>query len=101
LVGLNWAVGPFGAPSTFGIQFASRTDSNRNGTGFGPSFTAPNGIGSWGGDSTSAGGNISGLYGNFGYYGLNFQYGIFALSDFSVNQVIWGQRFRITYALKF
>ena len=101
LVGLNWAIGPFGAPSTFGIQFASRTDTARNGTGFGPSFAAPNGIGSWGGDSTAAGGNVSGLYGNFGYYGLNFQYGIFALTDFALNQVIWGQRFRITYALKF
>ncbi len=101
LLGLNWAVGPFGAPSTFGIQFASRTDTNRNGSGFGPSFAAPVGVGSWGSDSTAAGANVSGIYANFGYYGLNFEYGIFAFSDFSLAQPIFGQRFRITYALKF
>jgi hypothetical protein len=102
LAGLQWDVGIFGAPSNFGIQFASRTDANRNGTKFGPSFADPIGSGSWGGDGVGNGGNLSGLYFNFGYYGLNFGYGIFALTNFaSPTNPTWGQRFQITYALKF
>jgi hypothetical protein len=101
LVGANWAVGPFGAPSTFGLQFAYRQDTNRNGTGTGPTFASPIGNGSWGSDINTNTNTLYGLYGNFGYFGLNFGYGIFNLTNTTFTGGVWGQRFQISYALKF
>jgi hypothetical protein len=101
LVGANWAVGPLGAPSTFGLQFAYRQDTNRNGTATGPSFASPIGNGSWGSDVNANTNTLYGLYGNFGYFGLNFGYGIFNLTNAAFTGGVWGQRFQISYALKF
>jgi predicted nucleic acid-binding Zn-ribbon protein len=102
MVALNWAQGPF-PNSSFSVGYASRTDIRRDGTGFGPSFGSPIGSGAWGSDNSALGYNESGIYATFGYYGLSFRYGIFALTDFSgaSSIVTWGSRFQIGYALKF
>jgi polyhydroxyalkanoate synthesis regulator phasin len=100
----------FGTPSTFKVAFASRTDANRNGKGSGPTLASPVGDDSWAGanaaDTFGVSTNLSGLYFQFSYYGLNFDYGIFALTDFrfannAIGGVTFGQAFRIAYALKF
>ena len=101
----------FGTPSTFKIAFASRTDANRNGKGSGPSLSSPVGNDSWAGanaaDTLGVSTNLSGLYFQFSYYGLDFNYGIFALSDLSfasstaVGRLTFGQAFSIKYSLKF
>jgi hypothetical protein len=87
--------------SSFSVGFASRTDGGRDGNKFGPTFDSP--TGGWGSNSAAISQNESGLYFNFGYYGLSFRYGIFALSDISgaTPVVTWGSRFRILYNLKF
>jgi predicted nucleic acid-binding Zn-ribbon protein len=87
--------------SSFSVGFASRTDGSRNGNKFGPSFGAP--TDSWGSNNAATSYNESGLYFNFGYYGLSFRYGIFALTDITTStaNVTWGSRFRILYNLKF
>ena len=101
----------FGTPSTFKVAFASRTDANRNGKGSGPTLSSPVGNDSWAGtnaaDTLGVSTNLSGLYFQFSYYGLNFDYGIFALTDLSfasstaVGRVTYGQAFSIKYSLKF
>ena len=100
----------FGTPSTFKVAFASRTDANRNGKGSGPTLSNPVGDDSWAGanaaDTLGVSTNLSGLYFQFSYYGLNFDYGIFALTDFrfantAVGGVTYGQAFSIKYSLKF
>jgi predicted nucleic acid-binding Zn-ribbon protein len=110
----------FGTPSTFKVAFASRTDVNRDGRGSGPTLASPLGDDSWAGgsdyangltppggrDAFAVGSNLSGLYFTFAYYGLTFDYGIFALTDFrftstAVGGVTFGQAFRIGYSLRF
>jgi hypothetical protein len=89
--------------SSFSAAFATRTDVNRNGRKFGPSFAAPigtdlYGTAAWGGDGAGRGGNLYGLYLTYGYYGLSFTYGIFNLTS-GLSQ--WGQEFSIGYKLTF
>lgn len=101
----------FGTPSKFKVAFASRTDANRDGRGSGPDLASPVGDGAWGGDnggdSVGLSSNLSGLYFTFNYYGLDFNYGIFALSDLSfasptaAGRLTFGQAFSIKYSLKF
>ncbi len=105
----------FGTPSTFKVAFASRTDQNREGRGAGPSLSSPVGNDTWAGtsvytldgDTLGVSTNLSGLYFQFSYYGLDFNYGIFALTDLTfasstaVGRVTFGQAFSIKYSLKF
>ncbi len=101
----------FGTPSTFKVAFATRTDANRDGRGSSPDLSSPVGDGAWGGDnggdSPGLSSNLSGLYFTFSYYGLDFNYGIFALTDLSfasntaAGRVTFGQAFSIKYSLKF
>jgi hypothetical protein len=98
--GLSWANGPLPG-STFGVSFSTRTDSGRNGTGFGPSFAAPVPFGAWGADA-GASVVLAGLTFNFDYYGLAFKYGIFNHTNISGPAIVtWGSRFSISYSLKF
>jgi S-layer homology domain len=96
--------------STFSVSIATRTDTNRDGNGFGPSFAAPDGTGlsgvgsGWGRDASGRGGSLTGLYLGWSYYGLQFGYGIFNLVPFSGDTAgisHWGQEFSIGYSLKF
>ncbi len=86
--------------SRFSVAFATRTDVNRDGRKFGPSFGSP--TGTWG-DVTAAAQSQTetGLYLEFGYYGLSFAYGIFQLNNNLTNAVRYGQAFAIDYAIKF
>jgi hypothetical protein len=91
--------------SNFSASFATRTDVNRNGRKFGPSFAAPigtdlYGTAAWGGDGAGRGGNLYGLYLTYGYYGLSFTYGIFNLTSGGPGSQ-WGQEFSIGYKLTF
>ncbi len=96
--------------STFSVSIATRTDINRDGNGFGPTFAAPDatglsGLGSgWGREGIGRGGSLTGLYLGWSYYGLQFGYGIFNLVPFSgatAGISHWGQEFSIGYSLKF
>jgi predicted nucleic acid-binding Zn-ribbon protein len=91
--------------SSFGIAFASRTDTNRNGKGLGPSFGSPVGFGSWGADIDKNNLNESGIYATMSYYGLDFKYGYFVLvgSDATgkATNPVLGQAFSMSYKLKF
>ena len=98
--------------STFSVAVASRTDINRDGNAFGPSFASPDSVGAsyfspsspWGRDGSARGGSLSGLYLGWSYYGLQFGYGIFNLVPFSgssAGKSTWGQEFTIGYSLKF
>jgi predicted nucleic acid-binding Zn-ribbon protein len=93
--------------STFSVAFATRTDTNRNGRSFGPTFTAPEGLRydgaqRWGSDGTGFGTRtLTGLYLTWSYFDLQFNYGIFNLALPSPALVQWGQEFGISYKLKF
>jgi archaellum component FlaC len=92
--------------SSFGIAFASRTDTNRNGKGLGPSFGSPVGFQSWGADINNNNLNESGIYANWSYYGLEFKYGYFVLvgsnlTDGKATDPVLGQAFSMSYKLKF
>jgi S-layer homology domain len=103
--------------SSFSVAYAFRSDTNRNGRKFGPSFASPiglnyDGTNSWGSDAAPSatsvrGGVEQGLYFTFGYSGLNFAYGIFSINPADTATAIpatpltWGQAFSISYKLKF
>lgn len=100
-VSLKWS--SFLLPnSSFTAEFGSRLDTNRNGKNFGPSFSSPKGLGSFGSDGASSY-TISGLAFQFSYYGLVFNYGIFSYLNlnFAGTPNVWGQEFGIKYSLKF
>jgi archaellum component FlaC len=90
--------------SSLAIAFASRTDTNRNGKGLGPSFGSPVGFGSWGGSLDKNNLNESGIYATWSYYGLDFKYGYFVLATeiggTKIDPVL-GQAFSMSYKLKF
>lgn len=99
--------------SSFSVAYASRTDVNRNGTKFGPTFSTFTGnnpvsvfsgvYNGWGDLATGSGQVESGLLFNFGYYGLDFKYGIFSNDPGAAGggDQYWGNAFSITYKLKF
>jgi uncharacterized coiled-coil protein SlyX len=100
--------------SNFSVAFASRTDVNRSGTGFGPGWGTISGTSinpfsdiakGWGTPTTGAGQAETGLLFTFGYYGLNFKYGIFNINPADAGNVAtdayWGNAFSISYKLKF
>jgi archaellum component FlaC len=100
--------------SNFSVAFASRTDVNRSGTGFGPGWGTISGTTinpfsdiakGWGTPTTGAGQAETGLLFTFGYYGLNFKYGIFNINPADAANVAtdayWGNAFSMSYKLKF
>jgi uncharacterized coiled-coil protein SlyX len=92
--------------SSLSIAFASRTDSNRNGKGLGPSFSSPVGFEKWGATVNNNNLNESGIYSTWSYYGLEFKYGYFVLvgsnlADGKATDPILGQAFSMSYKLKF
>jgi hypothetical protein len=98
--------------SSFSVAYASRDDVNRTGTKFGPSWSTISGDSitpfkdiaqGWGSIVNAAGGTEQGLYFTLGYYGLQFNYGIFTLDDdvLAGNAISVGQAFKISYKLKF
>ena len=105
-LGLTWDQGAL-PNSSFSLAFATRTDTNRNGTKFGPSFSAPIALGAWGDVTNGVSTNLYGFYTTFTYWGLGFKYGIFAQTNLlggvggAIDPVRWGNSFTIDYALKF
>ena len=98
------------ANSSFSVYLASRTDINGNGIYFGPTFDTPDAIGAsyfnnsqpWRRDGAGRGSSLTGLYFDWGYYGLQFSYGIFSYVSFAdATGPIWGQTFKIGYTVKF
>jgi predicted nucleic acid-binding Zn-ribbon protein len=96
--------------SNFSVAYASRTDVNRSGTGFGPGWGTISGTTinpfsdiakGWGTPTTGAGQAEQGLLFTFGYYGLDFKYGIFSIDPAGAATAYWGNAFSITYKLKF
>jgi predicted nucleic acid-binding Zn-ribbon protein len=107
--------------SNFSVNFAYRADTNRKGTKFGPAWGDVNGISTasssfdlrdaflkgWGSNAAGAGQTELGLYLSYGYYGLQFNYGVFQITPKSADatttaaDVIVGQAFSIGYKLKF
>ena len=97
--------------STFSVALATRTDVNRDGNAFGPSFAAPDSVAfsyfspasPWGRDGFGRGGSLTGLYLAWSYFGLQFQWGLFNIVPFSdpTGAVRFGQQFSIGYSLKF
>jgi uncharacterized coiled-coil protein SlyX len=100
--------------SNFSVAFASRTDVARNGTKFGPSWGTISGTSAsvftdiangWGDITAGAGQAEIGLLFTFGYYGLDFKYGIFNINPADAGNVAtdayWGNAFSMSYKLKF
>jgi uncharacterized coiled-coil protein SlyX len=96
--------------SNFSVAYASRTDTNRNGTGFGPGWGTISGTSitpfsdiakGWGTPTTGAGQVEQGLLFTFGYYGLDFKYGIFSIDPAGADTLYWGNAFSMSYKLKF
>jgi predicted nucleic acid-binding Zn-ribbon protein len=96
--------------SNFSVAYASRTDTNRNGTGFGPGWGTISGTSinpfsdiakGWGAPTTGAGQVEQGLLFTFGYYGLDFKYGIFSIDPAGAETLYWGNAFSMSYKLKF
>jgi S-layer homology domain len=107
--------------SNFSVNFAYRADTNRSGTKFGPTWSGISGtslssgnfdlrdafLKGWGDNGTGSGQTELGLYFSYGYYGLQFNYGVFQITPKSADvaavaaDVIIGQAFSISYKLKF
>ena len=96
--------------SNFSVAYASRTDVNRSGTGFGPNFGTISGTTinpfsdiakGWGTPTTGAGQAEQGLLFTFGYYGLDFKYGIFSIDPAGAATNYWGNAFSMSYKLQF
>lgn len=87
--------------SSLSVSYANRTDVNRR-----LDTTLGDGAANYV-DNLSAGATLNGLYANFTYAGLSFDYGIFNFIDFAVPVtgagpvVNWGSAFKVSYSLKF